>query len=182
MTLFGNKTIFAIECELSRAFTNPIYIHFRFWAGGENIGNYEDEIFLSTCISYLKEFMEFAGQRFEPELEGQSKEDIFRLIFDSVVFTVPPGMNISEFICGGASFEENPMPRYKNIEKRFHLDAVGVSSFDKFNIILVETLSGEERLIWRTLSDMELHEIVIPLKGFETVAKQFTSWVDEQKY
>ncbi len=170
MSIFGNKSFFAIEYEKTRVIDKYIYINFRFWAGGQEIGDYEDEIYLHTCLSYLSDFLKLSDQRYEPELEQKNKDDVFQIIYD-VMFVEPPEDVDSNFF----------YRKVADLGTRFHLDSIGSSSFDdKFNIILIDTSSGYERLIWRTLSDMEIHEITLPPKTFETVANQFL--LDAKKY
>jgi predicted house-cleaning noncanonical NTP pyrophosphatase (MazG superfamily) len=182
MSIFGDKSSFAIECQISRVLNGQTYAHLRLWVGGKPIGDYEDEIILSSCISYLSDFLKFTGNRYEPDLDEKSKEEVFQLIFDSVVDTIPTGITtLSEMVSIYNSSNDNAQPLYDNIERRFHLDSFGMSSFsDKFNLILVETKSGKQRLIWRTLSDMEIHEALLKPKSFEAIANQFLVWAESQ--
>jgi len=103
------------------------------------------------------------------------------LIFDSVVRTLPAGKTWNEIIATCNSSSDNTQPPYEDILRRFHLDSFGMSSFsDKFNLILVETKSGNQRLIWRAISDMELHEQILEPGSFEAIANQFSLWAESQ--
>jgi len=182
MSIFGAKSIFAIECQVSRILDERVYTHFQVWIGGKPVGDYEDEIVLWSCISYLSDFLKFTGNRYEPDLDKKSKEEVFHLIFDSVVSTLPAGIKIwSEIVSIYNSSNDNTQPPYEGIERRFHLDSFGMSSFlDKFNLILVETKSGKQRLIWRAISDMKVHEQILEPRSFEAIANQFLLWAESK--
>lgn len=174
MSIFGDKSLFAIEYENSHEHNSPIYIHFRFWAGGQEIGDYEDIIYLSDCLCYLSDFLKLSRQRYEPELEQKSKEDIFKIIYDAFIITLPDQIRLEDILSNNLVVQECDPQKFDNIQERFYLDSIGMSSFqDKFNVILIEDSLGNERLIWRTLSNMKIYEIHLPSKTFETVANDF---------
>lgn len=181
MSIFGDKYSFAIESQVSRVLDERVYIHFQVWVGGKPIGDYEDEIMLYSCISYLSDFLKFTGNRYEPDLDKKSKKEVFQIIFDSVVYTLPAGKTWNEIFANYNPSNEDTQPPYEDIQRRFHLDSFGMSSFsDKFNLILVETKSGKQRLIWRAISDMELHEQILEPRSFEAIANQFLLWAESQ--
>lgn len=174
MSIFGDKSIFAIDCEESRVISGSTYINFQFWSGGIRIGDYEDEISLSSCLGYFSDFLSFSGQRYEPDLDKMDKEDVFKAIYDSIVFTIPDHVSMGEVLSGEYVMEIPVTPKFENIQERFHLDSIGMSSFqDKFSIILIETESRFERLIWRKITDMKIQEVILPPNYFETISKQF---------
>lgn len=180
MSIFGDKYSFAIECQVSRVLDEQTFAHFQLWAGGQSISDYEDEIILSVCRNYLLDFLQFAGNRYEPELDEKSKEEVFNLIFNSVVYTIPTGITtLNEMMAIYNTPSDNAQTLYENVERRFHLDSFGMSSFsDKFNVILVETESGKQRLIWRVLSDIKIHEVFLEPNSFEAIAHQFLLWAE----
>lgn len=180
MSVFGDKSVLAIESEISRILSGKKYAHLRLWAAGKSIGDYEEEVVLLSCISHLTEFLKFTGNRYESDLNNKSKEEVFQLIFESVVVTLPSGLkNLSEIISFYNSKEKIESP-YENIISRFHVDSFGMSALDGFNIILVETGSGSQRFIWRANSDMKLHEVFLQDNEFESVANQFLLWAESQ--
>ncbi|NJL77642.1 MAG: hypothetical protein HC836_35470 [Richelia sp. RM2_1_2] len=181
MSIFGDISIFAIECQVSRLLEERVYANFQIWVGGKSIGDYEDEIMLYSCMSYLSDFLKFTGNRYEPDLDEKSKEEVFQIIFDSVVYTLPVGKNWNEIFTNYNPSNEDAQPPYEDIQRRFHLDSFGMSSFsDKFNLILVETKTGKQRLIWRAISDMKVHEQILEPGSFEAVANQFLLWAESQ--
>jgi hypothetical protein len=174
MSIFGDKSLFAIEYEESCIISSSIYINFQFWIGGERIGDYEDEISLSSCLSYLSDFLKFSAQRYEFDLDQMDKEEIFKTIYDSIVLTIPDHVSIDEILSGEYIIEIPITPRFENIQERFHLDSIGMSAFqDKFSIILVETELKFGRIIWRKIADMKIREVILPPNYFESVANQF---------
>lgn len=57
-------------------------------------------------------------------------------------------------------------------------ESEGFTFSDKFNLILVETKTGKQRLIWRAISDMELHEQILEPGSLEAIANQFLLWAE----
>ena len=182
MVCFGDKSNFAIECQVSRNLDNQPYINFRLWIDEKPIGDYEDEIPLFGCTSYLINFLKFSETRYEADLENKSKEEVFDQIFNSVIFTFPEGLTMDDLIRKNSElYKLTPAP-YEKMEERFHLDPLGLSSFaDKFNVILVEKKDRRQRLIWRNLFNLELHEKVLEPQSFESVAAQFLEWSKTKK-
>lgn len=174
--IFGNVESFAIECQLVEPSGRDIYAHFRLWINGQSIGDYEESVFLKASLNWLIQFMQYSNDRCEPSLEWKDKVEVFRLIFDSVMLTVPQGLTVSDII-NDTSYSDTASPDYPNARERFHLDQVGMSSFsDKWNVILVENNDSSHRLIWRNLQDMQMQEAVIPPDCFEKAATQFIEW------
>jgi hypothetical protein len=174
--IFGDKSKFAIECEPVLFDGRSHQVRFRFWAANTPIGDWEDTIQLHASVNWLKDFLRYSGDRYEPSLEDKSKDEVFRLIYESVVLTVPKGMTLREFVdLPDTEPDENP-PIYRSARERFHLDQVGMSSVDNWSSILLERGDGTARLIWRNVDDLELHEVLLPPRYFDMVADQYLDW------
>lgn len=177
--IFGDKKTFAIECENVSPPDMESYIHFRVWARGHFIGDYEETVLLKASLSWLLEFMKYSQSRREPSLDTKSKEEVFQLIFDSVVLTVPQGLILSDVVKDSAICPDPTPPSYANVRERFHLDQIGMSSFsDKWNIILIENEDRSQRLMWRNLKDMQVHEALLPPSCFENAVSGFIQWAN----
>lgn len=176
--LFGSTSTFGIECEItSRQDERWIYGHLRMWANENPIGDYEDSIDLRGCLNWLVDFVRYENVRCEPSLDIKSKEEVFRLLFDSFMLTVPEGVGILEFVHKESKELMAARLAYPQARERFHLDGVGMSSFsDKWNVILVEKSDRVQRLIWRNLKDMQIHEALLTPGKFEHVTAHFITW------
>lgn len=176
--LFGTTSTFGIECEITYRYDETwTYGHIRMWADANPIGDYEDSTHLRACLNWLVDFLSYADVRCEPSLDNKSKEEVFRLLFDSCMLTMPEGVGILEFVPEEAEELDAARLAYPQARERFHLDGVGMSSFsDKWNVILVEKSDRFQRLIWRNLKDMRIQEALLPPGCFEAVAAQFVTW------
>ncbi len=168
--LIGQKEQFAIECQIEQITHQEvlwIFGRFRFWAKKDPIGDWEDVVDLRGCRHWMEDFVKYPQDRFEPELIGKSKEEIFHLLFDSF-------MPISNRLDTGRK------PPFKGVETRFHISHLGMSSFDHFDVLLVES-KGEQRILWRDAHDMEIKEAFLPPGEVQRLAKEFCEWFDEQE-
>jgi Immunity protein 42 len=181
--LFGDPSVFAIECEIIDKIDKWVFADFRFWAVSEPIGDYDDSMDLLGGVYYLKESIKCAEYRHAHVFNDLSKEEIFRIVFDSIMITVPKGESIRSLpLEPDLPYDYDSSLAQSKMRSGCHLDAVGMSSFcDKWNIILVENSNLWQRLIWRNLDTMELKEALFPPNRFEQVAQSFLDWIDLQK-
>jgi hypothetical protein len=181
--IFGDKNEFAIECEIREIHSEKwVFAYFRLWANNTPIGDYDDSMDLLSGARWLKTFLNCPDGRSESSLDDKDAEEVFSLIFDSVMLTVPKGSSLKELLEDVTPPPDSPTPLYPNIINRFHLDQVGMSSFmDKWNVILVDTANKSQRLIWRNLDDMKILEANLPAGKFEEISKMFLRWVDSIK-
>lgn len=177
--IFGDKNEFAIECEICEIHSEKwVFANFRLWANNQPIGDYEDSMDLLGGSHWLKTFLNCSDGRFESTLDDKTAEEVFSLLFDSVMLTYPKGGILNEQPFPIIS----PPKLYSNIRNRFHLDSIGMSSFmDKWNVILVETSNKSQRFIWRNLDDLKIFEANFPPGKFEEISNMFLRWVDSIK-
>lgn len=176
MATVGNKAIVAIEWEKTQKSADGYqYAHFCFWIKGERIGDFEDVVILSTTVKYLEMFLKHYDRRTIGGLCARSKEDIFNYIHESVMFTVSPHEKLHESLDSAKDELFNEYSDSSLLRERFHLDDVGGAAFmDKYNIILFnDTSMQSQRLIWRNLCDMKIHEFSLTENHFDQVAIQF---------
>ncbi|KEQ16545.1 Imm42 family immunity protein [Endozoicomonas numazuensis] len=177
MTIVGNSSIFSIEWSLTKKCCDGNqYANFCFWVNNQKLGNFEEEVILSSTIKYLEIFLDNCSNRTINFLSGLTKEEIFGYIYDGVMHTLPSGENKLHESIARAEPEKIEDYRYlSQLRKIFHLDDVGGSAFwDKYNVILFNDLYLKvQRIIWRNLSDMSLHEFTIPEHYFDDVARMF---------
>jgi hypothetical protein len=169
--------VFAIESDLVEVIDDWVFARFRIWVANQSMGDYDNPVVLTSCVRYLKNFLTYSGSRTETLFDSASATEIFRQVYDSIIFTTPPGVRLEDALLHTSEDREGAYPLFDDMRERFHLDAIGESSFsESVNAVLVEKTDGPQRLIWRYLSDMSIHEAVLPPRTFETVAAQFLAW------
>jgi hypothetical protein len=162
--LFGDKGLFAIECELTERLDGWVFGHILFWLCGNAVGNWEDSTDLKGCLNWLKKYANEVCNRFEDALEGLSKESVFKLLHDSVMLT--EGIDIKE------------KPKFDDIFSRFHISHLGMSSFEQFDILLIEQPNGEQRCLWRCAGNNDVQECYLPKEEMQRVAKLCCIWLE----
>jgi hypothetical protein len=171
--IFGDKDKFAIEVEIVYASEYPILGHFRFWAGGTPIGDWEDSTHLNGCRSWLRDFVEKEVDRREPWSDSVPAEEVMKMLWDDVM-PGPPRPDGSYDI---PSIEEVMFS--SEIVRRYHISHFGMSSFDRVRLLLTETADGRQRLVWRDKSSPEIHEAFLDPGELQRVSEQFCDWFDE---
>jgi len=158
--LEGNKDRFAIEAQPEEYPKGWILGRFRFWIGGEPVGNWDDWADLKGCVHWLRNFVEVPRNRVEPRLDSLEAAGVFKLVYDPVYV----------WGAGTADPEVEPIP---DASDRFHLSHLGMSSFERFDIVLIKTPSGNERCLWRSTDDPRIREVRFEPGEMERVAKEF---------
>lgn len=72
-------------------------------------------------------------------------------------------------------------PVYKDAVSRFHISHLGMSSFDRVAMILLECQEGSQRCIWNALPDAAIHEALLPAGEMERVSRSFLKKFDQMK-
>jgi hypothetical protein len=157
--LVGQPERFAIEAEPELPAGDWIYGRFRFWLGGLPVGNWEDSADLKGCVSWLREFATVLRDRYEPRLWNLAPAEVFGLVFDPVMG--PTGI---------ANPAKQPIP---HAFSRFHISHLGMSSFDKFDLVLLKDEEGAERCLWRNAEAPGIHECRLSRNEMEDVAEKF---------
>lgn len=160
----GNKDRFAIEAELESSQDGWIFGRFRFWLCGNQVGNWSDINDLKGCVHWLRQFATSAKDRYDPKLATADPESVFRIAYDSVM--------------AGAR-ERGLRETIPNTVDRFHISHLGMSSFDRFVLLLLKDEHGAERCIWRE-AEAEIHECRLWRNEMESVAAQFCRMFDEE--
>ena len=121
--LIGDKQNFAIEIKLLEIVDGWMFGTFLFWLAGEAVGDQRDrQVDLKGCINWLKDFGHNSRNRFEPGLYNMELNRAFLLLNESVI----PGKQDIIFV-------KEP---YDDVFSRFHIEHLGMSSFDQLNMIL----------------------------------------------
>lgn len=161
-TICGNPDSFAIECEVINVKDKDwVFGHFRFWLQGIAVGDWDDSVSLAACANWLQEFVDVPMDRYEPGLLSLPKSEVFDLLLDSVTWD-------------GQEYKP-----YINIYGRFHIDHLGMSAFNRYDILLVED-QERQRVLWRQGEDPTIHEAYFPAGEIQKVAKVFVEWFRNQ--
>ena len=159
--IVGATNQFAIESEIETVTEDGwILGHFRFWVRAQAIGDWEDTADLKGIASWLQDFTTSNLNRYELQLTNVSKKDAFRLLFDPVI-----GMpNNKASLSSSEQFEQTYI--------RFHISHVGMSAFDKYDLLLIE-MPQYQRLVWRAATDTIIHDMSFPAQTMQRVAEQY---------
>ena len=158
--LAGNPARFAIEAEVEPATDDWIFGRIRFWLFGVAVGDWTDSADLKGCVRWLRDFAEEPRDRYDARLTGLSNEAIFDLIYTPVM----DGRR------GIADPDEQPIPRAYS---RFHITHLGMSSFDRYVLLLVKEADGRERCLWRGGGDEVIRDCWLWPNEMERVASDF---------
>lgn len=163
--IIGSLKSFAIECEIVEwVDTTWVFGHLRFWLGGSPIGDWEDWTSLKDCIAWFRDFIDNPENRFEPVLKDKPKEEIFRLLYNSV-------MNVQDPI----------LPPFEQVYKRFHISHLGMSAFADYVVLLLLEEPHCQRVIWKKIAEPMIHEVVLPPGELQHVGEEFYQWFQEQE-
>jgi hypothetical protein len=159
--LFGNSDLFAIEVSNPGLIETRWHVSLNFWIDNEPIGDMREKISLVSSIANLRDFLQFKSDRFSPEFQGVSSEQIFYDLYTRY-------------------YEANSQPDVasQNLRRRFHIDDIGMSSIvDKYGIILVALSDKTARLIWKKWSDENsTYDFSLPFGEVERVGKIYEVW------
>lgn len=157
--IVGNRERFAIEAEVKLRVGVWVLGSFRFWLGGRAIGDWTDAADLKGCVAWLRDFAERPRDRFDAGLANLEAGEIFKLVYDPVM---GPG--------GIANPEEQPIPYSFS---RFHISYLGMSSFDRIDMVLLKDRNGAERCLWREAGSEQVSECRLWRNEMESVAAKF---------
>lgn len=163
--LFGNRNLFAIESEIESIVDSWVFGYFRFWISQKVVGNYSDSTSLNGCFDWLKNFIENPLDRYEPGLINMPAEKVFYLLYDS-------------FMPEGTQYSPVNKEPFEYTFRRFYISHLGMSSFDRFDILLVEN-DNHQRILWRDAKDFIIYNTILPVGTIQQVAEEFCQWFVE---
>src|SRR5690554_4491640 len=133
--LVGNKQSFAVQLEILDGTDGWVFGTFIFWIKGIAIGDPEDNsVDLKGCINWLRGYLENPPNRVAPELYALNKDAAYSRLCDSVL---------------AGSGDQVQKEGLLQFYSRFHISHIGMSSFDKVTIVLLEDGQGMARCIWQ---------------------------------
>lgn len=155
--IVGNRDRFAIEAQVESREDAFVLGHFCFWLENCCVGNWNDSTDLLGCLRWLRDFSSVPRDRYEPGLWNLPPAGVFAVIYDSV-------MRGSHWRSVGS---------VRDAYARFHISHLGMSSFDRFDLLLLKDRLGTERLLWRQAGIEAIHDCYLDPLEMETVAQEF---------
>ncbi|OGB25877.1 MAG: hypothetical protein A3I66_00045 [Burkholderiales bacterium RIFCSPLOWO2_02_FULL_57_36] len=162
----GEKSTFAIECEIHHTFENFIYCNFRFWIAGEQIGDWSEESVLGVLIHSAKVFARYQGERYLEQAEGMSAMSLRNYIDRITTSDDPNDMQVS--IEG-------------HYRQRFLLHEIADDSVARdFEVMVVERADGAQRVLSKRRDGDDLQEKTLPKLTVDKAVAEFLLWAEQQ--
>jgi hypothetical protein len=155
--IVGKRDRFAIEAEPEQIEDGWILGHFRFWLCGNAVGDWNESADLLGCLRWLRDFAENVRERQEPSVIDLAPEAVFERLYDPVM-TSESRHNVSTV---ADSFS------------RFHISHLGMSSFDKWDILLLKDSHGAERCLSRKAGEKKIVDCRLWRNEMEAIALEF---------
>jgi hypothetical protein len=174
--IFGNKPAFAIEVEIDDVVDGWVLGRICFWTSNEMIGDWQDTTDLRGCARWMREFLNKPLDRRAPLLEKSSAADVIRALVDEIMPSRAEIKGPSENY--KATFNAQETLKNSEMVRRFHVSHLGMSSLDRFDAILLEVESGEQRFVWRDGLDGKVGESILRPEEVQRVVAEFCEWFD----
>lgn len=161
MPLVGDPAVAALEFEIESP-ADPAWLngHFRLHLRGEAVGNWDD---LATVRGIAHWWRSLADdqttQRWDERLAGLDDSAMFRLLDDAVYG-------------GGEVFTWED-----RIYGRFHIDQLGMSSFDLYRVLLIEPPDEGQKVIWQLREDPP-RSAQLPARTLQDLGRRFVQLID----
>lgn len=162
--LFGEKSNFALECELENPLDEFFNCKICLWADGEQIGNYERGSSLRVSASFFRDTLRFVSELHDEALDGKSAEAVLKFIYKKLYEVPEEDVSIEEL--------EHHWQRYG----KFLICPDGGPAFDGWlAVLLLEPI--RERFLWRYALGAA-RESFLPVGRYEATVSSFLAWAD----
>lgn len=160
--LFGDNQLFAIDVRIDERVGSWVLGAFLCWIRGVLVGNPKDSADLKGCLRWMRDLVEQPRNRFDPRLRGLDPKNVFELLHAPVV--------------AGARVE----PPIRDAFARFNISHVGMSSFDRFDILLIEEPGAGQRALWREGDNSDIRDAYLPPGQIQKTARECIAWLQEK--
>jgi len=131
----GDPSRFAVKWEATFPGEQPIG-RFALVVMGDEVGDFSDNgTSLIGCYNWTADLLHHVRDRFEPGLFEMDRGQAFETLVHPVF--------------GHYYGVECPPEPYADIYGRFHIQHIGMTSMEKFVLLLIQNEQGESRLIWQ---------------------------------
>lgn len=164
--LAGDKSTFAVECEIRDVSDSFIYCNFRFWIAGVPIGDWNEELVLGVLMHAADVFMLYQGERCLDIPNNISAELLWQHIEKVANSDNPEDLRIS--LEG----------RYR---QRYLLHDIAVDSVATMcKVIVIDRDDGMQRLLWKNKGDNNIQEMTLPELTVDKAVGDFLRWANSQ--
>lgn len=160
----GEAERFAIEAEIEERVEGWVLGHFRFWICGDPVGDWTDSVDLLGCLRWLKDFCDHPRNRYEAGLFELPPRQVFDRVFDPVM---------------AGSKRHVGLPEVRDAYSRFHISHLGMSSLERFDILLLTDEHGAGRCLWRELDNGQIHDCRFRAGEMEAVVDAFCGRLEQ---
>ena len=158
--IFGDKGTFAIDVEIEDYIDSWVFGRFLFIIAGETIGNTNDSTDLRGCRRWLNDLLVRSPEAVDEALLRLSAREFFATVYD-------PAMARGTW----------QSAKYPDAFRRFSISQVGMSSFERFDLLLVGLPGGGHRLFWREAGGDARAQDIGPELFNKTLA-ECVNWMD----
>ena len=157
-SVIGNPEIAAIEVDVEEPRDEKwLFGRFRLQVLGESIGNWDDVVTLRAVLAWWQTFVTDRVDRWDARLEGLGAREIFTLLRD-------------------AAYAEDGDEGLSEVFARYHVNQLGMSSFDPFVVLLVEPPDEGQWLVWcREDGTDDVHDARLPAGTLQALGAHFVA-------
>ena len=160
--LIGDKSAFAIECEIRDRSDSFTYCNFRFWIAGAPIGDWDEQTVLGVLVHSATVIMRYQSNRHLAQANSMNTGALWHHIDRFANSDDPEDQRIG--------LEE----RYR---QRFLLHELADDSVGrKFEVIIVDCADGTQRLLWKSRNSNVVKEIRLPELSIDKIVGDFLLW------
>lgn len=153
--LVGDKSKCAVDINVENIFDGWVFGTYLLWVRGIPIGDaYDNSVDLKGCWNWMRDFVAHPRDRYERDLYDMDKRQVYLRLATSVL----PNENPSGFAT----------EVYERTVSRFHMAHIGMSSFDRYVLLLMKDEQGMERLVWRE-GDSDIQDAYLSAGQLESV-------------
>jgi hypothetical protein len=154
----GDPDVAAIEVEVEEPRDESWLLgRFRLHALGEALGDWNDVVTLRSVLGWWRTFATDRVDRWDAQLEGLEAPDVFTVLRD-------------------AAYSEDADEELADAFGRYHVNQLGMSSFDPYVVLLVEPPEHGQWLIWRREDGAdEVHDARLPAGTLQRLGAEFVS-------
>ncbi len=155
--IFGEKPLFAVECEFTSRDGRWIYGRFRVWAGGDPIGSYTDEVI---------------------DLKGTT--GVLRQIVSPAPAAVAT-LGAQEFLewVWTACYGDGEYNEAAWAAARPYVWFDSCEGFENVRSVIAN-VGTDYRIVWQISGERAAREQMVPAKRYESVTAAFIAWLDHE--
>jgi hypothetical protein len=155
--IVGNPERVAVETVVESEEDGWLLGRFRLWCGGLGVGNWDDCVDLRGCVRWLTDLRDNPRDRYEPGLFELAGADVFEWVHAPVIFPAVTAKKLPP----------------KDAFARFHVSHIGMSSFERWDLLFIKNEVGEERLLWREGESQVVREVRLDAGELERTVDEF---------